>query len=100
MFRLGKVTYKYFWHRTYFCNQNIKLRIFKTNGAYSYKISLIPSSKSKPLLNVDNFLYYKRQERRNGDIYWTCKQMYTNDVDRIIAHSSDVQLEILAKASR
>ena len=41
-------------------------------------ISLIPSSKSKPLLNVDNFLYYKRQERRNGDIYWTCKHARKN----------------------
>ena len=36
-------------------------------------ITLIPSTKSMPMLNVDNFLYYKRQERRNGDIYWTCK---------------------------
>ena len=37
------------------------------------KITLIPSTKGMPMLKIDNYLYYKRQERRNGDIYWTCK---------------------------
>ena len=37
------------------------------------KITLIPSTKGMPMLNIYNYLYYKRQERRNGDIYWTCK---------------------------
>ena len=37
------------------------------------QISLIPSSKSKPLLNINNYLFYKRNVRRNGDIYWTCQ---------------------------
>ena len=25
------------------------------------------------MLNIDNYLYYKRQERGDGDIYWACK---------------------------
>ena len=64
--------------------------IFKSTKRYVFSkmtselnISLIPSSKSKPLLDVDNFLYYKRQERRNGDIYWTCKHNRKNAVTTV-----------------
>ena len=41
-------------------------------------ISLIPSSKSKPMLNINNHLFYKRNERSNGDIYWTCRYARKN----------------------
>ena len=46
--------------------------------SFNLDISLIPSSKSKPLLNINNHLFYKRNERRNGDIYWTCKYLRKN----------------------
>ena len=37
------------------------------------QISLILSSISKTLLNIINYLFYKRNVRRNGDIYWACQ---------------------------
>ena len=36
-------------------------------------ISLVPSTKGKDMLNVNNFLFYKRNQRPNGDIYWKCQ---------------------------
>ena len=37
------------------------------------EVSLIPSTKGKEILNFNNFLFYKRNQRTNGDIYWKCK---------------------------
>ena len=46
--------------------------------ASNLQISLIPSSKSKPLIDTNNYIFYKRNVRRNGDIYWTCQYAKKN----------------------
>ena len=37
------------------------------------EISIIRSTKGKDMLNINNYLFYQRNTRANGDIYWKCR---------------------------
>ncbi|RNA15102.1 hypothetical protein BpHYR1_021326 [Brachionus plicatilis] len=52
---------------------------FKKKLKMEFKTTkIINTNHEKPMLFVDDYLYYKNQVRPNGNLYWRCKEYFSS----------------------